>query len=359
MILSTKSHTFIKRLLPTILVVGFFGCFLYDAFHYIINGDDVFNDETVSTNGIVKSIAIFYEGINGRWFSHIITAVCFAYLKHNYFYYAAYVTFIMILFVMAVSMLHKNYIKTFLQKETSSQESEIFAFVFTATLYFLLIAERQEIWAWVSSVNNHLLSVVLGIMLLALLLKENAKWLTSLIVFLVSAFIGGLNEVNAVCSALTVAGFFVLHKCYFSQIKLSNKNMFLAVAVIGVSLATNVLSGGYTSRMNSLPNFMLVQSLKNTIHTFALPVMQYKLIPLRLGVVLIFLFFVNGAFYKQSISKKGIWITLGILCIVSISFFFHCYILSDIVPPRGEAWGYTLMLFMTFAFAGKKNEGHT
>jgi hypothetical protein len=46
-----------------------------------------------------------------------------------------------------------------------------------------------------------------------------------------------------------------------------------------------------------------------------------------------------------------------VLLIVSISFFLHCYILSDIAPPRGEIWTYTFMLFMLFSHI--KSQNHT
>ena len=130
--------------------------------------------------------------------------------------------------------------------------------------------------------------------------------------------------------------------------------MLLAAAIITASLSINVFSGGYESRMNSLQDFTLPQSIKNTIHTFALPVMQYQLIILRLFALLTFLFFLDTDFSQLKFTKKDFRVTIGVLFIVSISFFLHCFILSDIVPARGEVWGYTFMLLAIFIFATKK-----
>ena len=344
-----------KYILPAAMVAGFLCLFVLDLLHYKTNVDDTFNDESVSSIGIAESIKLFFSNINGRWFSHLITAPLFAVLKHNYTYYAIYVTCMMLLFVASVSILHKTYLTTFYKKNVDTKTSISFAFVFTATLYFLLFVGRQEIWAWVSSANNHLLSVILGILLFSFLLTESPKKSIIVFSFLLAAFIGGLNEVNAVCTALCVAGLFFVQKKYYPLLKLNTLNMLVVLVIIATSLSINIFSGGYENRMNTLPNFTLPQSIKNTVHTFALPIMQYRFIVLRLFALLTFLFFLDTNFSALQFTKQNTRILLGALVISSISFFLHCYILSDIVPARGEVWTYTFLLFLLFAFITKHN----
>lgn len=339
--------------LPAALVAGFLCCFFYDAFHYISNIDDNFNNEYVSKLGIIESIKIFFSNINGRWFSHIITAVAFYFLKDNYTYYALYVTGMMLLFIVSVSVLYKTYLKVFLKELIPLKASFTFGFVFTATLYFLLFVGRQEIWAWVSSANNHLLSVVLCIFLFSLLLQINKSVLKTSMIFLMAAAIGGLNEVNAVCCVLGIMGLFLLQKINYPQLGISSATMFVVITLILASLSINVFSGGYESRMNGLPHFTLPQSLKNTVHTFALPVMQYPFIGLRIIALFVFLAFVNPNFYRLKFTKKDFIIAAGLLFIIVVSFFLHCFILSDIVPARGELWSYTLFLFCLFSYCRK------
>jgi len=340
--------------LPAALVAGFLCFFFYDALHYIPNKDDDFNDEYVSNLGVLEAAKMFFSNINGRWFSHIITAISFTVLKHNYIYYAVYVASVMFLFVVSISILYKNYLQTFYRENVSLLKSLWFAWVFMATLFFLLFVGRQEVWAWVSSANNHLLSVILSVFLFSALIKESNGVLKTFLVCSLAAAIGGLNEVNAACCAMAAVGLFALQKFYYPQLKLNSLTIWIAAFFIMSSLAVNIISGGYESRMNSLPHFTIPQSIKNTIHTFALPVMQYRFIVLRLFALFVFLFFVGTDFSNLKPTKQDIIIVMSILAIIAVSFFLHCYILSDIVPSRGEVWGYTLLLFMLFAFVSRK-----
>lgn len=344
----------LKYFLPAAMVAGFLCLFFYDALHYITNIDDSFNDEYVSKMGVVNAAKLFFSNINGRWFSHIITAIGFHFLKNNYTYYAIYVTGMMLLFVASICVLHQTYLKTVLSKEISVLKSISFAFVYTATLYFLLFVGRQEIWAWVSSANNHLLSVILCVVLVTLLLQQTTI-IKTIMVLLLAAAIGGLNEVNAVCFVMLVGGLYFLQMRNYIELKLSGVAVVLAILIIAVSLSVNIFSGGYESRMNGLPNFTLPQSLKNTVHTFALPVMQYKFIALRLFALFTFLFFVETNFSGVQLNKKDNMVTVLVFVVVSVSFFLHCYILSDIVPARGEVWSYTMVLFLLYVFVIKRN----
>jgi hypothetical protein len=106
--------------------------------------------------------------------------------------------------------------------------------------------------------------------------------------------------------------------------------------------------------MNTLQDFTLPQAIKNTVHTFALPIMQYNLILLRVCVIILFLLFIETNFSSfQKIKPK---IFIGALFIVSVSFFLHCYILSDIAPPRGEIWAYTFALFTLTVWLKPEND---
>jgi hypothetical protein len=190
-----------------------------------------------------------------------------------------------------------------------------------------------------------------------LFLQENKSDLKTSAVLLLAAAIGGLNEVNAICCALAVTGLFLLQNYYYPQLNLSKASMLLAVLFIILSLSFNLFSGGYESRMNGLPHFTLPQSIKNTVHTFALPLMQREFIILRLFALLCLLFFIDTDFSKLKISEKDTRVAMGLWVIIGVSFFLHCFILSDIVPARGEIWGYTLGLFVLSVKAGRNRIG--
>lgn len=343
---------FTKYILPAALVAGFLFYFIYDVLHYRTTLDDCFYDGIIRKWGIGESIDLCYKILNGRWFSHIICAISFYFLQHNFTLYALYLAFLLLLFVVGVNSLYKNYCKTFLQKEISFSKSISFSFVFTAAVYFLLFEGRREIWGWVSSANNHLLSVIICLFLFSLLIKEKRNLF---LIFLLAAFVGGLNEVNAMCSVLLIVGLFLLNKFYFQKIKLSKMNLFISVIAIIISLLVNINSGGYKMRMGGLPDFTWAQSIKNTMHSFLIPFIHYKFLPVILGTAFIFFLFLKEGTFKV-FSRKEIIIFSSAFIIVLISFFLHCYSLSDIMPLRGELWGYTFLLFVVCIGFSKKQQ---
>ncbi|MBS1647572.1 MAG: hypothetical protein JST67_09555 [Bacteroidetes bacterium] len=339
----------VKNIFFSVLICSFFIFFFYDAFHYKSNIDDTFNAHTLERLSPIPAAQLFLKEINGRWFSHFITAYTFSLLKSNYTAYALYVTFMLLLFLFSIYFLHKKYSFFYNNQAPSSLSSCGFSLMFTSTLYFLLFDGRQEIWAWVSSVNNHLLSVILGVFLISFLLSKNSTRHT-IIICVLSLALGGLNEVNAICSALLVSICFFYSK-YILLKKTSIKNIIGAFFFISLSLTINVLSGGYASRMNTLPPFALLQALKNTVHSFAFPILQYQLIPVRLVVLFLFLLFLDVRIvFTKKRNPSFLTLGAGLVFICVLSFFMHSYILSDVVPPRGEVWVYALMLFAVFAY---------
>src|SRR5438309_2199081 len=153
------------------------------------------------------------------------------------------------------------------------------------------------------------------------------------------AFISCLNEVNAVCNAVFAVALLFMNKIYFPEIKLNALGIWLSVLSITISLAVNLYSGGYKMRMEGLPDFTLGQSLKNTAHTFLMPLIHYQYLPFILCALFIFFLFLKGGLdnFKQviSLSKKEIGQFVWVFSIVILSFFLHCYTLSDIVLPLG------------------------
>ncbi len=345
---------FTKYILPAALVAGFLFYFFCDAFNRHFSLDDYFYDGLVRKYGIGGSIDVCYKIANGRWFSHIVCAFSFYFIGQDFFLYGVYLTFLLLLFMFAVSTLYKNYAKSFLQQEVSVFSRTVFSLVFTATLYFLLFKGRWEIWGWVSSANTHLLSVIICLFLFSLLLKESQTVFSTVCVLLLSICIGGLNEVNAICAALTVFGLLFLNKFYFPEIQLGKLKIVVSIIAISVSLSTNIYSGGYKLRMEGLPDFNIMQSFKNTIHSFLFPVLHLSYLPFFAGALLVFILFIKS--HSIQIFKKKFVVFFCAIAIAALSFFLHCYTLSDVVPARGAIWGYCFLLFtFSLLFISRKN----
>jgi hypothetical protein len=335
---------FTKYILPAALVAGFLFYFFSDAFNRHFNLDDYFYEGQVRKFGIAGSIKAIYDLANGRWFGHIICALSFKYIGTSFTCYGVYLALLLALFLFGAGVLYKVYCASFLKKEISFFSATWFSLVFTAVLYFLQFEGRWEIWSWVSSANTHLMSVIVSFFLFSFLIKNEARASSGFWVFILAAFIGGLNEMNAICTVLTVIGLLLLNKKYFPNVKFNKTNLVVTIIAIISSLLINICSGGYKERMAGLPDFTVIQSLKNTLHSFLMHGFHYKFIPYFAVALIVFIFFIKDG--KPNFSKKSLTIGLFSLAIVAIDFFLHCYTLSDVIPARGAVWGYCFLLFV-------------
>jgi hypothetical protein len=333
-----------KYILPAALVAGFLFYFFTDAFNRHVSLDDYFYEGLVRKHGAAGAIRIFYDIANGRWFSHIICGMCFTYIGTGFFGYGIHLTILLLLFVLATAALYKNYYATFLKKDISLISLLPLSFVFAATLYFMLFEGRWETWGWVSSANTHLLSVIVSLFLFSILIKKNTTTVSALLIFLLSAMLGGLNEVNAICAALTAGGLLFLNKYSFPDIKLNKVNIAVSILAIAASLAINIFSGGYKLRMEGLPDFTITQSLKNTAHSFLMPVLHYHYLSFYAAALIVFILFIKET--NISFQKNAVLTSVFVLAVAGFSFFLHCYTLSDVVPARGAIWSYCLVLFV-------------
>ncbi|MGZ3863620.1 MAG: hypothetical protein ACXVPN_09375 [Bacteroidia bacterium] len=336
-----------KYILPAALVAGFLFCFFSDAFNRHFSLDDYFYEGLVRRFGIAGSIEAIYNTANGRWFSHILCAYSFKFIGTGFFTYGVYLTALLILFLFSVILFYDVYNVTFLNKKLPFHQRLFFSLVFTACLYFLLFEGRWQTWGWVASANTHLMSVIISLLLFSFLLKSEARSSSAFWVILLSAFLGGLNEINAICAALMAIGILFITKKYFTEVKLNMANIFIAVIGITGSLLININSGGYKERMAGLPEFKVLQSVKNTLHSFVMPVLHYHYLAYFLGALVIFFLFIREG--KIPLAKKHLVVGVFSLFIASLCFFGHCFTLSDVVPSRGAIWAYCLLLLM-FSF---------
>lgn len=312
--------------------------------------DDSFFDMVTHKYGIGGGASYCYEVLNGRWFSHLVSCFVFSSAGHHALVYSFFIFGFTLFFIFCVSFFYKNYCKTFCGREVSFFRSLGPALVATALLYFLLYPGRREVWFWLSSTANHLLSVSLCVLLIGLLIAKKNSILHLVLIFIVAACVGGLNEVNAICTALLMAGLFFFLKKVDNPV--SFKKIALAGSAILLSLLVNFLSDGYKARMDGLPDFTFLQSFKNTLHSFLLPLLQKDVVPVMIIALLGAVFVLQRQMMKEKKSNQGAKkLMVGWLVafgLVAFSFFLHCYTLSDIVPARGALWGYSLLLFMAF-----------
>jgi len=320
--------------------------------------DDCFFDGITHKFGVWKSFTICHTLVNGRWFGNFTACIFFYLAGHNFKIYALILTIEMLLFVLAAAFLYKNYLQTFRQQKISRFAALAYGFVFTAILYFLMYTGRREVWGWLDSATVHLQSVILCMFLFGLLIRAEQTYVTRYLVVALAFCLGGLNEMNAICSFLLIS--ILLFLPGLEPYRLNRINLVFAGIAITLSLLINYTSAGYRARMGNLPGFTLPQSLKNTLHTFLMPLLELEWVPLLVTILLLGgliaqLFVYRGRSLPWLTRKEGLAlvISLGLIC---TSFFLHCYTLSDVVPARGALWGYALFLFTVSVLLLRKKE---
>lgn len=348
-----------KYILPATLVAGFLFFFIQTVFfdHYP-NTDDLVYDWMVGKLGIIETIKLLFKIDTGRWFSHIIVAISFYFLRQNLLLCGMYLSAMMLFFILNLAYVYKNYSLAFLHKKVSAPSQIRFSLISAATLFFLLFEGRLETFGWVSSAINHLLSVILCLFLFGILLKQTRSVTHVCLAIPLSAFIGGSNEVNAICMILCLAGLLFFSLRYFASLQLNRVAIILSIVFIALSLFLNMSSGGYEGRMNGLPSFTYYQSFKNTVHSFLMPFLHYMYLPIFLGALVVFILYFKRRDHYYS--KRTLTIFACVAAIAVISFFLNCFLLSDVVPARAALWAYTLALItLGFFLVSDKNEARS
>lgn len=338
----------IKRLtyaIPATLVAGFLCSYFYLITHYQVQLDDCFFDGLTHTLGFWKTYTFCYEAVNGRWLGNLLATVIFFVSGHDFLAYTLILALFALGFIAAAAFLFASYMQTFRNKKPAGIRSLFYGLVFASALYFLQFSGRREIWGWLDSATVHLTSVILCMLLFALLIRKNGN---SSLIFLCALGLGGLNEVNAVGSLLIVAALY-LHRKDFAPVQFASTKLLLAAGAIAASLALNISSSGYNMRMAALPDFTLLQALKNTVHTLAMPVLspdpRALLMLALLAIILLLPYFTGSApvALPGRMEQRSMVFAAALIVLV---FFLNCYTLSDVVPARSALWGHALFLFV-------------
>lgn len=337
----------LRYLIPVTIVTGFLCSFFYEVLHYTVILDDCFFDAITHKLGLWKSMVYCFNVANGRWFSHLVTCVFFAFAGHNFTLYAVLLSLLVLLFVCAIAIFIRNYFREFKDKDIRWLNALGYGFFITAFLYFVLYAGRREAWCWLSAATNHLLSTGLSILLIGLLFKKDPPFLYMVLCGFVSLAVGGLNEVNALSTmALLFIGLFS-----FADTRKKRIAMVLSLVSISVSLVVNFTSAGYRIRMEGLPSFALGQALKNSLHSLLMPFLELEpmamLFIAGILVYALFSFFIQRSSFKDHLlpENTAFFLFWGVL---AFSVFLHCYVLSDVIPARAALWAAAATLLYVF-----------
>jgi hypothetical protein len=336
------------------LLLAFYGWF---AFHYRPIVDDFLFMQVMKERSVFDAAVYFFDNFNGRMASHFYLATLFRVFGGREQLFFIYHFFLLAAFISTLAFALKNFVRACRKTCISFQHAFFYSAFVTAFYFFFFFEGRVEVWFWVSATGVHLVSMILALAGFAVLYSEwKAAWKTtaSFACFFIA---GGFSESYAILYAVLL--FFILLNGRRTKEKLIPPvSLILALSGLMLAVLLNVASSGITNRLGWLPEFNLVQALKNTLHSLALPVLRLKHLPFKIALVTGLFLYVKLRFGVSMQAGNFPWKKAGLLLgFITLSFFLPCYLLSDIVPDRAAALAYfagVVFLFDALVFSSKE-----
>jgi hypothetical protein len=329
----------IGYLIPAALILVFLCSFIHGVLWYKPDGDDLYFLGVQKAMGSWKGSLFFYQQVTGRWLGHILSFLNFSLFSYHVHYYWIPVLCMLFVFLSSLAYLLRVLSDTYFDYRISFFEAFFSALVFTSCLYFFLYEGRWETWYWLSSVFIHPFGMSLMFIGFGCMLDEGVKGPVGYTVLGLAFFaLGGIQEICSVLSFLFFA--WIYKECAVVRRPALLRKMVLAALVLTVSFLGNLLSSGFRTRIDNQPSFRVLQSLKNTIHSMLVPVLDYKYLLPRVLAFLVWILWLRTIFHRMrsekqmNISEVLKRIALPALGIISVSLFMTCYVLCDIAPQR-------------------------
>lgn len=339
------------------LSMAFIVLFVYfsDVYSQKPLDDDRMFETVMDTSSVSEAAFFYYHHVNGRLASHFVTCAVFKAIKFQPLFYVAVNILFLLLFVLALWFLLKQYLERYRSKSAASRNPLLMAFLITVFFYYFFFEGRIEVWYWVSSTSVYITSYVLAFLGFGLLIGHYANGIRYSVPPLLFFLSGGFAESNALLYVMVLFAMIWLHR---KQGWARLLPYGLSIAAIAGGLLINGLSGGLTSRLGWLPEFDFLYALKNTFHSMALPLIRLAFLPVKLALIALLVFYARQYSGKWSFDKKMLFEKFAWLFVFAfVSFYFSSVLLSDIVPNRAASAIYllgTLLLFDYFVFSPTK-----
>lgn len=347
-----KRNTPNSKLIPLAIILACLAVlsrFFTDPFRYTIQADDMIFLQLLKSHSILDSSFAVQETFNGRWFSHLYTCIVFSILKTNWTMYFLYDLFAFLLLVLSLFCFFHAFIKRKFISQLSFAKKILLSF-FTATVFFIFLVDgRYEVFYWVSSVSNHLLSVILFFFALALF-AGSFNYLRLFLLALIAFCLGQMNEIYIINYLLVL---FILQ-----LVMPQSRIYFIAmVIVLGISFFYNITATGTASRFNrAVPEFSITQTMKDIAETFLLPITNYRYLPMKIAALVLLVLSVQN-YFKLSFTMPGNYFILFnrlLLLACLLGVLAQCFLLRMVCPYRSLLVYCLALIYFLFVMAGKK-----
>ncbi|MGZ3863622.1 MAG: hypothetical protein ACXVPN_09385 [Bacteroidia bacterium] len=349
--LTEKNKNILNKFLPYALILTclvVLSRFFIDTLRFTIQADDFMFLTKLQGHSVWEASMLVLQRSNGRWFSHFYTCLVFSILKTNWSVYFIYDIIIFLVLVVSIFCFFLSFMRAGLISSISNPKNWLLSF-FTASVFFLfLIDGRYEVFYWVSSISNHLLSIIFFLFSLTVIISKPGFYKMPLLLIL-SFCIAQMNEIYVI-SYLLVYAFMWLS---FPQTK---NSVILVFTVVVLGLILNICSAGAAARINeAAPDFSIVQSVKNVTTTFALPLINYRYLPIKIAALLLLIFSLRN-YFKLSFATTGRHFHLfnRLLFLFAIAgVFAQCYLLRMVCPYRSLLVYSLCLVYFLFVMAVK------
>lgn len=349
--LSEKNRNILTKLVPYVLA---FVCllvvsrFFIDTRRFTIQADDFMFLTKLQGHSVWEASMLVLERSNGRWFSHFYTCLVFSVLKANWPVYFIYALLMFFVFVLSLFSFFSAIVKERLISDINISKRWLLSF-FTASVFFLfLIDGRYEVFYWVSSISNHLLSVIFFLFSLSLIIRKLGLYKIPILLFL-SFGISQMNEIY-------IISYLLVYVFLWFWLPREKTNLLLIFIIIASGLVLNVCSAGAAARVNeAAPDFSLGRSFIDCRETFTLPLINYRYLPIKLAAVLLLIFSLRN-YFKLSFTAPGRHFLLFnrlLLLTAVIGVFAQCFLLRMVCPYRSMLVYCLCLVYFVFLMAVK------
>lgn len=349
--LSEQTKNIILKFTPALLIIACLAVlsrFFIDPFRYTIQADDTIFLRLLQDHSVWDSSFEVQKIYNGRWFSHLYTCIVFDILKMNWHIYFAYDIFVFLLLVISLFSFFHAFMKAGIISTVTLTKKILLSF-FTAAVFFIFLVDgRYEVFYWISSVSNHLLSVIFFFFLLALFVSKNSSRFP--LALLLAFCLGQMNEIYIMNYLLIL---------FFLQLAIpQTRGLFIAIVIIlGISFYFNVTAVGTATRVNrAIPEFSAAQASKDIAETFLLPFITYRYLLIKIAAAALLVFSVRYYFKLSfNLSGKSFYTFNRLLLAVSVfGICAQCFLLRLVCPYRSMLVYMLAIMYFAFLMAGRR-----
>jgi hypothetical protein len=262
-----KIKTKIIYLLLSLSSLSFFTLVFILSYYNHFAVDDYYQILYVKNLGICGSLTDLYYNWGGRWTSYLLYNIIYLFYESKFILFL-YSFLVFILFTIAIYMVLASFTKL-LQIKFNTLCFFFYSILFVAFSFFIS-TNKGEIWFWVNSTGEYLVSLAFFLLGLSLIFTRKKNIFLYILIALAFTYCGGGCEAFALFFIiLLLLSIFTFYFYFKDQALLKSVliKFFVAFFFICISFIISVSAPGNKARQIFLPEPSIVFAIKFSIIT--------------------------------------------------------------------------------------------